>query len=266
MFFVVRFLPVSARSYGGRHRGAKHSSPKRQRFMTGLALPTAAAAALMCTATGAAVVTAAKPKPKSVTVSQNVARPAPASLSLATTAVAGRLRDSRTQAIRENAQDLAREKAGARAARATHRRTLAARARQTERIAQARRWQLPIQGAERTSDFGWRWGRLHAGEDFAAPIGTNLVSMSTGTVIFAGEQSGYGTMVKISYWDGTVSFFAHMSTLAVSTGEQVIPGEVVGQSGNSGHSTGPHLHLEMHPEGGDAVDPAIWLADHKVDY
>lgn len=233
--------------------------------MTGLALPTAAAAALTCTATGAAVVTS--DKPRSVSVSQNAtATAAAAAASRAAKVRSNQMRDPRIQAIEDNAQDIARENAGARAARAVERRSLAARALEAERLAQAHSWQLPIQGAARTSDYGWRWGRLHAGEDFAAPIGTNLASMSTGTVIFAGEESGYGTMVKIGYWDGTVSYFAHMSSISVTNGEKVLPGEIVGQSGNSGHSTGPHLHLEIHPDGDGAVDPASWLAEHRVAY
>lgn len=248
---------MSAGSYGGRHRGAKHATPKRRRFMTGLALPTAAAAALTFTATGAAVVTTANAQ----SVSQNATAP-PASLD----GDSGQLRDPRIQAIEDNAQDMARENAGARAARAAERRSLAARALEAEQVAQAHSWQLPIKNAVRTSNFGWRWGRLHAGEDFGVPVGTNLVSMSTGTVIFAGEESGYGTMVKIGYWDGTVSFYGHMSRVSVTDGETLLPGELVGQSGNSGHSTGPHLHLEMHPDGGAAIDPAIWLADHNIDY
>jgi murein DD-endopeptidase MepM/ murein hydrolase activator NlpD len=238
-----------------------HASPKQRRFMTGLALPTAAAAALTFCATGAAVVTSAKTKP--VTFSQNT-NPKPGSPG--TTVASSHIQDPRVQAIEDNAQDIARENAGARAARATERRSLAARARAADLVAEAHAWQLPLKNYVETSDFGWRWGRLHAGQDFGTPVGTNLVSMSTGTVIFAGEESGYGTIVKIGYWDGTVSFYGHMSHASVSEGETLLPGEVVGQSGNSGHSTGPHLHLEMHPDGGTAVDPSIWLADHKVKY
>ena len=89
--------------------------------------------------------------------------------------------------------------------------------------------------------------------------------MSTGTVVFAGEQSGFGNLVQIRYWDGTISYFAHMSRISASTGQRVTPGQVVGQSGNTGHSTGPHLHLEIHPEGGAAVDPLPWLAARNID-
>jgi len=250
---------VSAGPYGGRHRGAKHATPKQRRFLTGLALPTAAAAALTFTATGAAVVTTAKTQ----SVSQHTTASA---ASLEAAVVAGQLHDPRLQAIEDNAKDIARENGGARVARAAERRSLAARALEAERVAQEHSWQLPLLNAPLTSGFGSRWGRLHAGQDFGVPVGTNLVSMSTGTVIFAGEESGYGIVVKIEYWDGTVSFFAHMSRIEVTDGETLLPGEVVGESGDTGHSTGPHLHLEIHPGGGAPVDPAIWLADHKIVY
>ena len=227
--------------------------------MTGLALPTAAAAALTFSSPGAAVVTSATTPP--VTFSPNAnPRPASPGVTLATS----QIRDPRIQAIEDNARDLARENAGARTARATERRSLAARAREADLVAQAHNWQLPIKNYVLTSGFGTRWGRLHAGEDFASPVGTNLVSMSTGTVTFAGEESGYGTIVKIRYWDDTVTFYGHMSRLSVTEGETLLPGEVVGQSGNTGESTGPHLHLEIHPDGGQPVNPLPWLADRMI--
>lgn len=133
-----------------------------------------------------------------------------------------------------------------------------------KRVAFAHSWRLPISEPVETSGFGYRWGRLHAGEDFAVSTGTPLASMSTGTVAFAGEESGFGKLVEIRYWDGTVSYFGHMSVVSVNVGESVKPGEIVGRSGNTGHSTGPHLHLEIHPDGGDAVDPIPWLTDHHV--
>lgn len=238
------------RSHNGRHRASKNATAKPRRLVAGLALPTAAALTLTFTATGAAVATSTK---QSVTVSHNAA-------------VAAQIPDSRSQAINDNTLAIARENAGARAARSAKRQNLAARALEAKRVAQAQSWQLPIKNAVRTSDFGWRWGKLHAGDDFAVPIGTDLLSMSSGTVIYAGTESGYGTMVQIEYWDGTVSYFAHMSRTLVTEGQAVEPGEVVGLSGNSGHSTGPHLHLELHPDGGEAVDPSIWLAEHKVAY
>jgi len=172
------------------------------------------------------------------------------------------LGDSPTQARQANA--LAREHAAFTAARSSERQDIAARNLAIKIEEQAHSWQLPMRACVRTSGFGWRWGRLHAGEDFAAGVGTNLVAMSTGTVTFAGQESGYGNIVKIRYWDGTITFYGHMSRLSVTQGESVDPGEVVGQSGNTGESTGPHLHLEVHPEGGAAVDPLPWLSKHQL--
>jgi murein DD-endopeptidase MepM/ murein hydrolase activator NlpD len=126
------------------------------------------------------------------------------------------------------------------------------------------RWVLPIKGAVFTSGFGWRWGRMHEGDDFATPVGTPVASMSSGTVVFAGWESGYGNKIEIQYWDGTVSVFAHLSAIGVSVGDAVTPGQIVGRSGNTGHSTGPHLHLEIHPDGGSPIDPAPWLHAHGL--
>ena len=238
---------MSARSHDGRHRAPKVATAKSRRRISGFALPTVAAVTLTFTATGAAVATAHKPH--AVTVSQNTAAAAA---------------DPRSQAIDDNALDLARENAGARAARDTERQNFAARALVAEREAAAQSWQLPIKNYVLTSGFGMRWGRLHAGEDFAASVGTDLVAMSTGTVIFAGQESGYGNLVQIRYWDGTVSFYGHMARISVTKGDSLAPGQVVGQSGNSGESTGPHLHLEIHPDGGQAVAPLPWLAKRNI--
>lgn len=126
--------------------------------------------------------------------------------------------------------------------------------------ASAQTWVSPVSGTHQTSDFGPRWGRMHKGNDYAGPIGTPLKSLSSGTIIFAGQQSGYGNKVEIRFWDGTVAYYGHMSSIAVKVGDRVSPGSVVGALGNSGRSTGPHLHLEIHPAGGEAIDPSPWLA------
>jgi murein DD-endopeptidase MepM/ murein hydrolase activator NlpD len=83
-------------------------------------------------------------------------------------------------------------------------------------------------------------------------------------VLSGWSNEGYGYMVKIRYWDGTVSWYAHNSRLLVSVGETVAPGEKVAYSGNTGNSTGPHLHLEIHPGGGAAVSPKTWLAKRGI--
>ena len=121
-------------------------------------------------------------------------------------------------------------------------------------------WVAPIgAGYPLSSGFGMRWGVMHSGQDFAIPVGTEVRAMSSGTVLMAGWSGGFGYKVEIQYWDGTVSWYAHNSSLKVSQGQSVSPGQVVALSGNSGHSTGPHLHLEIHPANGAPVAPLGWL-------
>lgn len=120
-------------------------------------------------------------------------------------------------------------------------------------------WSTPVQGTHQSSGFGHRWGRLHAGIDFAGAVGTPLRSPSSGVVTFAGVQGGYGNKVEVTCWDGTVLHFGHMAAISVKTGQRIGPGERVGRLGNTGHSTGPHLHFEVHPGGGAPIDPRPWL-------
>jgi len=171
--------------------------------------------------------------------------------------------DRRADSVEATSAAGARMSFANRAARDQARQALVAR-QAAEAAARAHSWQLPLKVYTLSSGFGFRWGRMHAGEDFATPIGTDLRAMSSGTVIFAGQESGFGNIVKIRYWDGTVSYYGHMSTISANVGDKVSPGDVVGQSGNTGHSTGPHLHLEIHPEDGSPVDPLPWLRDHGL--
>jgi len=261
---------VSHRSHDARHR-ARHQAPsKPRRLLASVALPTTAAVALMFCAAGAAVATS--PKAQSVAFGQKLTStrsPQPSAVQSA--AMRARhlteieLAESVASANRAKvvAHDLAVVRATA-VARGVARKKLAAKAAEAKRAAQVHSWRLPITRPVLTSNFGYRWGRLHAGNDFAVSVGTPLAAMSTGTVTFAGPMSGYGILVKIRYWDGTESYYGHMSRVSVNSGDQVEPGEIVGDSGNTGHSTGPHLHLEIHPDGGDPIDPLPWLANRGI--
>ena len=95
-----------------------------------------------------------------------------------------------------------------------------------------------------TSGFGARWGRLHAGVDIGAPTGTPIWATKDGTVIFSGVQSGYGNVVIVSHGGGLTTLYAHQSRVAASDGQQVSQGDTIGYVGNTGRSTGPHLHFE----------------------
>lgn len=105
-----------------------------------------------------------------------------------------------------------------------------------------------------TSGFGNRWGRLHAGIDVAAPTGTPIWAAKAGSVIFAGQQSGYGNVVIISHGGGLTTLYAHQSQISASQGQDVAQGDTIGAVGSTGRSTGPHLHFETR-YGGSPRDP-----------
>ena len=118
---------------------------------------------------------------------------------------------------------------------------------------------MPVQDAFRfTSPFGFRWGRLHAGTDFAAPVGTPVFATADGVVIEAGWSSGYGRLIKIQHEFGIETRFAHLNAIRVEVGQRVSRGERIGDMGNSGRSTGPHLHYEVRV-GGEPVNPMIYI-------
>jgi murein DD-endopeptidase MepM/ murein hydrolase activator NlpD len=111
-----------------------------------------------------------------------------------------------------------------------------------------------------TSGYGYRWGALHSGMDIANAIGTPIYAVADGVVIAAGPVAGFGIWVKLRHTDGTVTLYAHLNSTTVNVGERVMAGDQVATMGNTGNSTGPHLHLEVHVNGTDRVDPAPWLA------
>lgn len=270
---------MSSRPYAGRHRPASRPSRVPRALSSGFVLPTAAAAALVLTATGASVAQSrevpsvagaanafgltaertglARTQASEARADDALATERRAQVVLQTAALQGRQQEA--QRVTRAKQRLAVEAAAAAKAKA------AAEAK-AKAAARARTWVMPVTGATFTSGFKMRWGRLHAGNDLAAPTGTRLVSMSTGVVTFAGWQGGFGNKVEIRYWDGTVSYYGHMNSITAHVGQKVAPGDLVGYVGNTGHSFGAHLHLEIHPGGGPAVDPHPWMTQHGLRY
>ena len=111
------------------------------------------------------------------------------------------------------------------------------------------------------SGFGWRWGRIHAGIDIAAPIGTPILAAASGVVDYSSwNDGGYGNMIDIRHADGTITRYAHLNELYVKEGQTVAQGQTIGAMGSTGFSTGPHLHFEIRPNGGSAIDPMSFLA------
>lgn len=118
---------------------------------------------------------------------------------------------------------------------------------------------MPVSSSFRyTSGFGRRWGRMHNGIDMAAPVGTAIVAPGDGVVTFAGRQSGYGNLIKIKHELGTETRYAHLSKIRVKVGQRVSQGDRIGDMGNTGRSTGPHLHYEVRVNG-RAVNPMSFI-------
>jgi murein DD-endopeptidase MepM/ murein hydrolase activator NlpD len=128
-------------------------------------------------------------------------------------------------------------------------------------------WVSPMPRSGITSCFGPRWGTFHAGIDFAADAGEPIQSVGAGEVIGAGWiYSGYGISVVVDHGNGYLTHYAHMQKEAVSVGQKVNAGDVLGYEGTTGDSTGPHLHFEVH-QGSmwNQINPAPWLRDHGVE-
>jgi murein DD-endopeptidase MepM/ murein hydrolase activator NlpD len=106
--------------------------------------------------------------------------------------------------------------------------------------------------------YGVRSGRRHDGIDVSAPEGTAIGAAAPGTVIFAGEQSGYGSILILRHEGGLVTLYAHCSALLVDEGTAVKAGQVIAKVGQTGRSTGPHLHFEVR-EGTRPRNPLLFL-------
>jgi murein DD-endopeptidase MepM/ murein hydrolase activator NlpD len=115
----------------------------------------------------------------------------------------------------------------------------------------------PVNGPV-TSPFGMRWGRMHTGIDIGVPYGTPIHAAASGRVIYAGWMDGYGNLVFIDHGRGLSTGYAHQSSIAVSNGQDVTQGQVIGYVGCTGHCFGPHLHFEVRVNG-TPVDPLGYL-------
>ena len=125
----------------------------------------------------------------------------------------------------------------------------------------------PVRGYRLTGRFGagsYLWSTVHTGLDFAAAAGTEIRAVAAGRVVEAGYDGRYGNKTVLRLADGTEVWFCHQDSIAVGVGEHVRAGQVIGTIGTSGNTTGPHLHLEVHPGAGAPVDPAAWLAGKRV--
>ncbi|MEV0638995.1 M23 family metallopeptidase [Streptomyces sp. NPDC050619] len=141
---------------------------------------------------------------------------------------------------------------------------------EAERLAElAKQFTLPTSSYTITSTFGqagslWSSG-YHTGLDFAAPTGTLIKAIHSGTITQAGWDGSYGYKTVLTLEDGTELWYAHQSSISVSVGQKVSTGEVIGRVGATGNVTGAHLHLEVHSGGADSgIDPMAWLRSKGV--
>lgn len=125
-------------------------------------------------------------------------------------------------------------------------------------------WLLPVRGYEFTSPYGMRWGQLHAGVDLAVDEGTPVNAVHAGVVKLARWYGGYGNAVIIDHGNGVETVYGHNSSLLVQEGQRVKAGDVISLAGNTGHSYGSHVHLEVHVNG-QPKDPITWLRAKDVD-
>lgn len=116
----------------------------------------------------------------------------------------------------------------------------------------------PLSGGRFTSGFKWRWGRMHKGVDWACPVGTAIMASCGGTVVQAGWMGGYGYCITLRHPDGRQTRYGHLSKILVSTGQSVKQGQKIALSGNTGRSTGPHVHFEIIINGSQ-VNPLRYL-------
>ncbi|MFE5029448.1 M23 family metallopeptidase [Streptomyces sp. NPDC056656] len=130
-------------------------------------------------------------------------------------------------------------------------------------------WMDPVKSYKLSAGFGLggnMWSHKHSGQDFAVPIGTNVMAAHGGTVVKAGGNGGgdgpaYGNAIVIKHGNGTYSQYAHLSRIDVRIGQTVSTGQHIALSGNTGNSSGPHLHFEIRttPNYGSAINPVTFL-------
>ena len=255
----------------GRRKAARHTGSRRSLFPGLPSLPVAVGVAALAVSAGGAITVA---NPSLVSGESRIAGASAlngtsgaASTSLLNDRTAAVSRDSRRDAL----EDAADEKLIAQAEQQARERNaaLAQFAKQAE--AQAAKialnqWVLPVDDYHLTAEFGdWGlWAGYHTGLDFSADYGAPIKAMANGEITEVGYDGSYGNKVVITLDDGTELWFCHMSEYAVSSGEVVRAGEVIGYVGTTGNTTGAHLHVEVRPGAGDPVDPYAAMLVHGL--
>ncbi|MGW5198554.1 M23 family metallopeptidase [Streptomyces spiralis] len=171
------------------------------------------------------------------------------------------------EAARKKAEEAARKKAAERAKKEREAKERAAREAERRRL---NAFVPPISGSYVSTGYktgGSLWSSgSHTGVDFHAASGTAVHAVGLGTVVQAGWGGAYGNQIVIRMADGLYTQYGHLSSIGVSVGQQVVPGQQIGLSGATGNVTGPHLHFEARtsPDYGSDINPVAYLRKHGV--
>ncbi|MGX1884577.1 M23 family metallopeptidase [Streptomyces sp. NPDC055287] len=206
-----------------------------------------------------------------------------ASMMLGTAGVAFAAEGTAAAAVEKQAQVQAKaadsaKKAAADAKKAAAVKEAAAKAKaaaaKKAKAKKASSWEKPVKHYSLSATYGkggGMWASKHSGQDFAVPVGTPVDAVHGGTVVKAGPNGGgdgpaYGNAIVVKHANGTYSQYAHLSKIQVTPGETVKTGERIALSGNTGNSSGPHLHFEIRttPNYGTAINPVSFLRAEGV--
>ncbi|MEU5364668.1 M23 family metallopeptidase [Streptomyces sp. NPDC005925] len=221
-------------------------------------------AAVLATGLGASVVLGAGVAAAADTTAAAASTTTASAVEAQAAAQAGAAKDKAEKAAKAKAAAVVKQKA---AAEARNRAVAAAKKKAASWIDPVKAYRLSAKFAEN----GGRWAHKHSGQDFAVPSGTDVMAAHGGTVVKAGgwgagDGPAYGNAVVIQHGNGTYSQYAHLSRIDVGVGQVVTTGQHIARSGNTGNSSGPHLHFEVRttPDYGSAVDPAAFLRSKGV--
>ncbi|MFC4497804.1 M23 family metallopeptidase [Streptomyces ovatisporus] len=183
--------------------------------------------------------------------------------------VSDQARAQKAAAAQAKAEREAKRRAAAeRAEREREAREKAARAAERAKL---NAYKAPVENPSLSTPYqssGGLWSSgSHTGVDFEADEGTKVQSVAAGEVVEAGMDGSFGNNVVVKHRDGTYTQYGHLSSLSVSAGQSVTPGQQLGLAGSTGNSTGPHLHFEARsgPDYGTDMDPVAYLRKHGVD-
>lgn len=264
---------MSKHRAGRRARGGAHLTPQhRQRRVatpTAWRVPVSVALGVLATGVAATGATLGAATPPGQDVEQHspsaIAGPAPLAAGTQRRRVVSRSADRLGDATAGTDAGRLRVAARARASALSRLEDLAG-----TRAAYLRRhhWVLPFTGYRITATFGDTsslWSTVHTGVDLAAPTGTVTGAVGPGVITYVGYDGPYGNKVVVTHDDGTETWYAHLSTITVALGQEVVAGQQIGTVGATGNVTGPHLHLEVRPDGQGPVDPVPVLRERGVE-